>query len=102
MTDVVLEATGVLYYSYNDEAAFFEWLDKVGCVASYRGELRTLHITLEFDTVDEEDLRDLVALYRRYDIDLRELRVLNADTVGPWFSDPARSWHDEVFGAGSL
>ncbi|MGV9674633.1 hypothetical protein ACWDSJ_05090 [Nocardia sp. NPDC003482] len=95
---MVLEATGVTYYSPQDEAAFFGWLEKIGCIESYRGHSRTLYLTIDLDAVDEEDLRELVALYTRYKIDLKELRALNATRVGQWFSDPERWWHAEVFG----
>ncbi|MBF6545625.1 hypothetical protein [Nocardia brasiliensis] len=96
--EVVVEATGVTYYSALDEAGFFGWLDRIRCVASYRGELRTLYLTVRLGAVDEDGLRELVALYRRYDIDLKQLRVLDAERVGPWFSDPERWWHADVFG----
>ncbi|WP_039798155.1 hypothetical protein [Nocardia araoensis] len=94
---VVIEATGVTYYSPQDEAAFFGWLDKISCIESYQGRVRTLYLTVDLDAVDEDGLRELVALYRRYNINLKELRVLDADRVGPWFSDPDRWWHAEVF-----
>ncbi|WP_067463880.1 hypothetical protein [Nocardia amamiensis] len=96
--NVVLEATGVTYYSPQDEAAFFGWLDKIPCVESYQGRVRTLYLTVDLAAVDEDGLREIVALYRSYNIDLKELRVLDADRVGPWFSDPARWWYEEVFG----
>ncbi|MBF6469708.1 hypothetical protein IU427_31760 [Nocardia beijingensis] len=95
---VVIEATDVTYYSPQDEAAFFAWLDKISCIESYQGRVRTLYLTVDLDAVDEDGLREIVALYRRYNIDLKELRVLDADRVGPWFSDSDRWWHTEVFG----
>ncbi|WP_181721737.1 hypothetical protein [Nocardia gipuzkoensis] len=95
---VVIEATGVTYYSPQDEAAFFGWVDKISCIESYQGRVRTLYLTVDLDAVDEDGLREIVALYRRYNIDLKELQVLNADRVGPWFSDSDRWWHAEVFG----
>ncbi|MBH0774702.1 hypothetical protein [Nocardia bovistercoris] len=97
-SSVVLEAPHVTYYSPQDEAIFFGWLDKIDCVTSYRGELRTLYLTIDPARADHDALRELVALYRRYHIDLRELHPLTADRVGPWFSDQARWWHAEVFG----
>ena len=41
MTDnkqTVLLAKRVWYFSENDEAAFFEWLDKLPCVEKYEGD----------------------------------------------------------------
>ncbi len=39
---VALIAKRVWYCSENDEAAFFEWLDKLPCVEKYGGELDVL------------------------------------------------------------
>ncbi|MBF6077430.1 hypothetical protein AB0346_11600 [Nocardia beijingensis] len=95
---VIIEATGVTYYSPHDEAVFFGWLDAIPCIESYHGQSRTLYLTVDLDAVDEGGLYEIVALYRRYHIDLKELQVLSADRVGPWFSHPDRWWHEEVFG----
>ncbi|WP_280489798.1 hypothetical protein [Nocardia farcinica] len=93
--NVVIEATKVRYYSL-DEAAFVSWLRAIECVKSLEGRERTLYITIDLTAVDEGGLRELVALYSRYDLDLARLRVLQECRVGPWFSSPARWWHDEV------
>lgn len=102
MTDeqtVALEATGISYGSQNDEAAFFGRLDNIAAVQSYDGgHGRTEVITVSLASINEDVLRELVALYRRYDIEPRELRALNTGPLGAWFSDPDRWWHKEVFG----
>ncbi|OHU63851.1 hypothetical protein [Mycobacteroides chelonae] len=96
---VVLEATGVLYYSTFDENAFFERLDKIPVVSSYQGQLETLYINVDINSDgDEWDLAELAALYVRYDIDMTKLRVLTAVRFGSWFSDPKWWWHKAVFG----
>ncbi|MBF6420717.1 hypothetical protein IU436_16505 [Nocardia farcinica] len=63
---------------------------------SFEGRERTLCITIDLTAVDEGGLRELVALYSRYDLDLARLRVLEECRVSPWFSSPAHWWHDEV------
>lgn len=76
-TDIVtIEATRVWYYSKHDESAFFEWLDKLQCVASYEGQGDTLYINIQKKKVDESCLRELLALFYRYNVDLSQLRVL--------------------------
>lgn len=94
---VVLEATAVTHYSQLDDDAFFAWLDRIGGVDSYRGERATLYITVTLDELDEAALNEFVALYRRYNIDPRELRVFNAGKLGSWFSSTERYWHPEIF-----
>ena len=96
-TTLILEATGVLYQLDFDEAAFFEWLDKIPAVRSYDGYGRTLEITLDPAVVDEAALSEFVALYRRYHVDPAELQVFAAHHLGGWFSSPDRFWHKEIF-----
>ncbi|CPU06218.1 hypothetical protein [Mycobacteroides abscessus] len=96
---VVLKATGVRYYSTLDENAFFERLDEIPVVSSCQGQLETLNINVNINSDgDEWDLAELAALYVRYNIDMTELRVLNAVRFGSWFSEPDRWWHKAVFG----
>ncbi|WP_024800496.1 hypothetical protein [Nocardia sp. BMG51109] len=96
-TEIVLEATGIRYGSLNDEAAFFEWLDKIPAVRSHDGRLRTLYINVDPEA-DDESVRDLVALFHRYHVDMAQLRVFDTERIGDWFRDPQKYWHESIFG----
>lgn len=96
---VLLRATDVWYYSPHDEAAFFEWLDKIEAVRSYGGQVNTLDITVSVP-VDEDSLRELIALFYRYRVDMSQLRSLDSDLIGGWFRDPRKFWFEAVFGDG--
>lgn len=101
MTDareVVLEVTGPTYGSYNDEAAFFGWLDKIPAVQSYGGRVRTLHIRVDPD-LDDASLYDLIAVFRRYNLDMTQLRALDKPEFADWFRDPQKYWHEAIFGS---
>ncbi|MBB5912992.1 hypothetical protein BJY24_001859 [Nocardia transvalensis] len=95
---VALEATDVWYYSHGDEAAFFEWLDKIPAVRSYGGRVNILEIVVE-TPVDEDSLRELLALCYRYRINMAQLRQLDNSRIGPWFRDPQKYWYEDIFGA---
>jgi len=95
--EVRLTAKRVWYYSKCDEAAFFEWLDKLRCVKRYEGELDVLSIHIDVAKVDECALRELLALFRRYAVELRQLRVFDRDEFAAWFRDPRAYWHTAVF-----
>ncbi|MBU3061005.1 hypothetical protein KO481_05635 [Nocardia sp. NEAU-G5] len=81
-----LEAREVLYYSYNDEAAFFGWLDKIPCVKSYVGRGNTLYMEVDPAAVDDENFADLFALFRRYGVDREQLRPLDTGNFSSWFA----------------
>ncbi|BDT91495.1 hypothetical protein IFM12275_14710 [Nocardia sputorum] len=99
-TEIALEATGLRYGSPFDEAAFFEWLDKIPAVRSYEGELRTLYIKVDA-TADDESVYELVSLFHRYHVDMSQLRVFDTERIGEWFRKPESYWHEFVFGPSS-
>jgi hypothetical protein len=95
--NIVLVATGVTYYHPNDETAFFEWLDRIECVASYRGEVRDLFISLKRRPT-RYDLLELLAFFFRYGIELAQLARFETKANRDWFCDPQSYWHQGVFG----
>ena len=97
-THVELEATSVRFYSQRDEAAFFEWLKKLTCVERVQGRGLTLYISVDCSLVDEDGLRELLALFRRYGIDKRQLAQLDRKEFSAWLHDPKAFWYEEVFG----
>jgi hypothetical protein len=94
----VLTARRVWYYSENDEAAFFEWLDKLACVEKYRGELDALNIYVNQARVDAGSVYELLALFRRCGVDMVQLRVFDREEFASWFRNPKSHWFKEVFG----
>jgi hypothetical protein len=99
MTSSVLqiEATNLRYYSQHDEDVFFQWLDSIACVEGYRGHLRTLYIRIAEDILTEEEVREFVALYHRYNLDMTSLIALDLPRFASWFHDKTKFWHDKIF-----
>lgn len=96
-TEIALQATGVEYGSPFDEAAFFEWLDKIPAVRSYEGELRTLYIRVDA-AADDESVFELVSLFHRYHVEMTQLRVFDTKRIGEWFRRPGSYWYESIFG----
>ena len=97
--DNVLVATGVTYYHQNDETTFFEWLGRMECVQSFRGELRDLLITLKRRPT-QHDLQELLAFFFRYDIDMSQLIRFETKTNSKWLRHPEAYWHERMFDDG--
>ena len=95
---IELQATGVRFFSQGDEAAFFDWLKKLPMVENIEGRGRTLHIRVNSSAVDEDSLRELLALFHRYGIDLAQLIVFDREDFAEWFRHPDAYWHQEIFG----
>lgn len=63
----------IQFGSHGDEKAFFAWLESIGGVTKVEGRGTGLVIHLRSKRISQTALRELVAIYRRYGGDLREL-----------------------------
>lgn len=91
--DLKLVANGVHYLSQGDETSFFGWLQRIDCVRDVRGVGHSLVINLS-DLPTDEDLRELIGLFYRYDIDMRQLAGF-ADRE--WVRNPNAFWYERLF-----
>jgi hypothetical protein len=73
-------------------------LDKLPFVESYVGRGRTLYIKANLSSVDQQGLREIIALFHRYGIDLRQLAAFDRPEFASWFRDKQKFWHQDVFG----
>ena len=95
---VELEAESVQFLSPGDEDAFFGWLAELSFVVKYFGRGKVLHISINLAAMDECGLREIIALFFRYKIEMRQLLKLNVDKFSEWFGDKDSFWHEGVFG----
>jgi hypothetical protein len=93
-----LNVRGPRYFSPGDEKAFFDWLECIPCVEGVRGRLTDLHITLQRPPGDRQ-LRELIAVFRRYGMDMKALAVLKTNRNAVWFAENKNAyWHAQMFG----
>ena len=90
--------TGVEFYHLADERAFFEWLERIPCVASMRGYGRRGLVVRLKRRPGKDDLKQLIALCYRYRVDMRQLAKFETDANREWFRNPKMFWHSAVFG----
>jgi len=92
-----LVCENVRYYSQSDETAFFNWLNSIECVSEIQGYGSSLELTVHFTTIPEEDLRELIAIFSRYQVDLKQLRVFETSENASWFTQNNRAyWHKKL------
>ena len=89
------------YFSAGDEAAFFSWLQSIAGVVSVKGYGKELHIRLRSTRLSTQSLRELLALYTRYQGNLSELAQFVNNTNSSWFAAADAPWHSGVFGSTS-
>jgi hypothetical protein len=92
----VLVATSVRYGSPNDERAFFEWLQRIEGVDRVQGTGRDLRIHVRRD-MDELALRDLVASFFRYGVDLTQIPKVFAVEEHAWLLNDTAYWFRAMF-----
>jgi hypothetical protein len=97
---IELKAQGTVFFSQLDEAAFFAWLEKLPCVSGFAGRGDILFIQVHVSKVDEYGLRDLLALFWRYGVDMKQLAAFDKQEFAHWFHNRNAYWHKSVFGSG--
>lgn len=85
------------YHSNKDEAAFFDWLQSIPGVIGVREEGHALVIELRSKRLSQHTLRELLALYTRYDGRLDKLAQFVNDSNRKWFQNSEAYWYASVF-----
>lgn len=94
----ILICTSIIYYSRKDEDAFFEWIKKIDCIDDISGEGENLYLHIAADDIHDHDLRDLLALFYRYNVEMSQLVRFLTKTNKSWFYDNKTAfWHKKVF-----
>lgn len=94
---VLITVQSPTYFSQNDETAMFEWLGRIDVVSDVTGEGHNLTLRLKRTPTDDQ-LRDLLALFYRYGMDMKPLAALRTAKNESWFSDRSNYWYGSVFG----
>lgn len=90
-TLVEISAKRIEFYSDHDEAAFFEWLQKIPCVSAAEGSGDAIVIQVLDDPSEEAGLRELLALFKRYEIDVKQVLALRM-AQHAWARNPDAFW----------
>lgn len=86
------------FFSYEDEKRFFGWLEEIPAVKYVTGGTNGLAITID-DPIDDESLRELIAIYARYHLDMRALAVFCNENNEEWFKNKSKFWFSSTFDA---
>lgn len=94
---VTLLAVNITYYSQYDEDVFFNWLKKIKCVVNFDGEGEILRFEVNKTKLNDRWLREILALFFRYEIEMTQLKVFIHKNNSSWFCDPEKYWYTSVF-----
>ncbi|HAD09288.1 MAG TPA: hypothetical protein DCF62_07405 [Porticoccaceae bacterium] len=91
---LIIDTQPVVYYSQLDEDHFFAWAQEIPCIKSI--DCGYLHI--QESEVDEQAMRDLLAILERYRLSAKPLAALCTPENESWFKDKDKFWYQDVFG----
>lgn len=97
MKNMLLECRSIRFRSSGDERIFFEWLSSIQSIRKFYGEGFSLFIELN-ESVSDEDLRELIAIFFRYNIKMSQLKQFVTAENRIWFQCNKKSyWYKKVF-----
>jgi len=97
--NIALLCRSVWYYSRTDEDLFFEWISKIPSIIKFDGVGDELYLYFDTNKISDEDLRELLAIFFRYKINMKQLAVfLNKKNQAWFFENHKAYWHRRVFG----
>ncbi len=97
---IELECKKVVFYSPSDESAFFAWAESIPAVSSVSGRGRRILLAVDSRKISEESLRELLALFWRYSVSMKQLARFQNSRNASWFHATDAFWFTRVFGAG--
>jgi hypothetical protein len=101
--DNILTCIGVRFYCRKDEDAFFEWIKKIECIEEISATGEELYLHICADDIHDYDLRDLLGLFYRYKVEMKQLGRFLTDDNKKWFYENKKAfWHKKVFGTTSV
>ena len=94
---MLLECIAVEFYSIEDESSFFRWLKSLACVVDVYGKGLSIMIDVK-EPVSDDSLRELLAIFYRYKIDMTQLSIFKSKTNEDWFYCNTQAyWHRKIF-----
>ncbi len=83
-----------------DESAFFAWAQAIAAVENVSGRGRDIILAVKSKRIPDASLRELLSLFRRYHISMRQLAQFRNARNEAWFASPEAFWFKPVFDDG--
>jgi hypothetical protein len=90
---VYLDCSGVRFGSQLDEKHLFEWAMEIPGVLRWEQD----RLVVKSLSLSQASLRDLLALFSRYQIPMKQLAQFRNTRNEGWFADSQMYWHRRVF-----
>ena len=95
----VLKCQNTMFYSQLDEAMFFDAMKRISAIRKIEGRGPVLFLSVP-SRLSNKSLREIIGLFFRYDVDMRQLATFLTEKNQPWFHNPEKFWFKKVFSKG--
>lgn len=93
-----LHCKNATFYSEKDELTFFEWIGTVPCIKKREHLSDTVVLHVRTKKISDTCLRELLALFFRYEIEMTQLGQFANEENSVWFVENRSSyWFKKVF-----
>ncbi|MBU2872223.1 hypothetical protein [Colwellia sp. E2M01] len=87
----------VSYFSQGDEVSFFNWLNSIESVVKVQGFGTELEVTVSSNDIPDEELRELLSIFTRYGVQLKQLRIFENSNNAEWFTqNKVAYWYNDL------
>ena len=94
----ILFCESVQFYCKDDEDIFFEWIERIKCIETFSYRWKFLYLHIPSGDIDDENLKELLALFYRYNIEMTQLAEFLTPCNKIWFYDNKEAfWYKNVF-----
>ena len=84
----------VKFYSHGDEDVFFAWISKIKVIKKYEGVGDELHLYVASSKISDKGLREISALFYRYNINMEQLQQFINEKNSQWYRDKPGCHHN--------
>jgi len=91
--------SNIRFYFHHDEEAFFRWIKKLQFIDACEYLDGKVTLTVRSRILNRDELWDLIALFRRYKLEMPLLAQFLTKFNQKWFYDKKNMcWHKHIFG----
>ncbi len=96
----ILSIGPAVFYSDGDELALMHWISRIKCIREDSLVFDSRHIYLK-RRPSQSDLWEIIALFYRYNLPMRQLAQFENDANRNWFKDQRKVWYKRIWNKGT-
>ena len=93
----ILFTKTVTFYSEADEFSFFDFIKHIKGISKFEGNVKGMFLYVP-KPVSDANLRNILALFYRYKIDMKQLAQFCNNKNEKWFKNTEKYWFKKIWG----